>query len=190
MRVKTFQDRCVAKEGVVSRVRKHNVNLLNEQGQYKDVVRTLNNELKETRAKLEEVDHQKETLQKELTTLREQVEKAGAAAITEFKASQSFIDSCANYYGTGFDDCLRQVASAFLELDLFRITTDESGLSTPAGDTPAHGGDDPRNDDVVLAQLATNPPVPSSNLSIEFLDVENPPAQDGGDGNPTDAPAS
>jgi len=73
VRVKALRDRCVAKEGVVSQVRKHNVNLLNEQGQYKDAVRTLNNELKETKAKLEEADHQKETLQKELTTLHEQV---------------------------------------------------------------------------------------------------------------------
>ena len=151
MRVKALQDHCVAKERVVSRVRKYNVNLLNEQGQYKDVVRTLNNELKETKAKLEEANRQKETLQKELTTLREQVEKAGADAITEFKVSQSFIDSCANYYGTGFDDCLKQVTLASPELDLSRITMDESVPSTPAGDTLAYGGDDPRNDGVVLA---------------------------------------
>ena len=151
MRVKALQDHCVAKERVFSRVRKHNVNLLNEQGQYKDVVRTLNNELKETKAKLEEADRQKETLQKELTTLREQVEKAGAVSVIEFKASQSFIDSCVDYYDTGFDDCLRQVASAFPELDLSRITMDKSVLSTPADDTSAYGGDDPRNDGVVLA---------------------------------------
>ena len=56
MRVKAFQDRCVAKEGVVSRVRKHNANLMNEQGQYKDAVRTLNKELKEVKGKLEKVD--------------------------------------------------------------------------------------------------------------------------------------
>ena len=60
---------------------------MNEQGQYKDAVRTLNNELKETKGKLEEVDRQKEMLQKELMTLCEQVEKVGADAITEFKAS-------------------------------------------------------------------------------------------------------
>ena len=30
MCVKALQDRCVAKEGVVSLVRKHNVNLMNE----------------------------------------------------------------------------------------------------------------------------------------------------------------
>ena len=30
MRVKALEDRCVAKEGVVDRVRKHNANLMNE----------------------------------------------------------------------------------------------------------------------------------------------------------------
>ena len=128
-------------------------------------------------------------LQKKLTTLREQVEKAGVVAITEFKVSQSFIDSCADYYGTGFDDCLQQVELAFPELDLSGITMDESVPSTPTSDTPTYGSDNPRNDGVVLAQPTANPPVPSSNPSVEFLDVENPPAQDGGDGNPTDAPA-
>ena len=38
MHVIALQDRCVAKEGVVSRVRKHNANLMNKQGQYKEVV--------------------------------------------------------------------------------------------------------------------------------------------------------
>ena len=31
MRVKALQDRCVAQEGVITRVRKHNTNLKNEQ---------------------------------------------------------------------------------------------------------------------------------------------------------------
>ena len=56
MRVMALQDRCVANEGVVIRVRKHNANLMNEQGQYKDAVRTLNQELKEVRKKLEEAN--------------------------------------------------------------------------------------------------------------------------------------
>ena len=56
MHVIALQDRCVAKEGVVTWVRKHNANLMNEQGQYKEAVRTLNQELKEVRGKLEEVD--------------------------------------------------------------------------------------------------------------------------------------
>ena len=163
---------------------------MNEPGQYKDAVCTLNNELKETKGKLEEVGSQKEMLQKELLTLREQVEKAGADAITEFKASQSFIDSCADYYGTGFDDCLKQVVSAFPELDLSGITMEEFVPSTPAGDTVAYDGDDPKDDSVILAQPATNPLVPSSNPSVEILDVENPPTQDKEDGVSTDSPAA
>ena len=81
MRVKALQDRCVAKEGVVTRVRKHNANLINEQGQYKEAVRTLNNELKEVRGKLEEADRQKEKLQQEVTALSERVETAGTDVI-------------------------------------------------------------------------------------------------------------
>ena len=56
MRVTALQDRCVVKEGVVTRVRKYNANLMNEQGQYKDAVHMLNQELKEVREKLEEAD--------------------------------------------------------------------------------------------------------------------------------------
>ena len=56
--------------------------------------------------------------------LREKVEIAGADAVQKFKTSQSFIDSCADYYGTGFDDCLKHVASAFSELDLSGISMD------------------------------------------------------------------
>ena len=125
------------------------------------------------------------------------MEKAGAEAIQEFKAWQSYIDSCADYYGTRFDDCLKQVASTFLNLDLFGITMEDSMPATPAGDTVADKGDNsinlglpPKGDGVVLAQLDANPPVPTSNPSIELLDVENPPAKDKKDGISTDTPAA
>ena len=52
--MKALQDRCVAKEGVVSQLRKHNTNLKNEHDQYKDALRTLNTKVKELREKLEE----------------------------------------------------------------------------------------------------------------------------------------
>ena len=81
MRIKALQDGCVAKEGVVTRVQKHNTNLMNEQGQYKDVVRTLNKELKEVREKLEEANHQKEKLQKEVTDLGKRVETVGTDVV-------------------------------------------------------------------------------------------------------------
>ena len=64
--------------------------------------------------------------------LREKVEIAGADAVQNFKKSQSFIDSCADYYGTGFDDCLKQVASAFSELDLSGISMDALKPVMPA----------------------------------------------------------
>ena len=40
-------------------------------------------------------------------TLYEQTEKAKADAVVDFKASQSFIDACAVYYGDDFDDYLK-----------------------------------------------------------------------------------
>ena len=80
---------------------------MNEQGQYKDAVRTLNKELKEVREKLGEADRQSDKLKEEVTVLEQRLQTAGADAVRDFKASQSFIDSCAGYYGIGFDDCLK-----------------------------------------------------------------------------------
>ena len=107
MRVKTLQDRCMAKEDVVIQVRKHNTNLMNQRAQYKDGLRDLNRERKTKVEKLEEAEHQKRKLQEEVTALHKKVEMAGTNAIQKFKASQSFIDSYADYYGNGFDDCLK-----------------------------------------------------------------------------------
>ena len=39
--------------------------------------------------------------------LREKVETAGTDAVQKFKTLQLFIDSCADYYDTGFDDYLK-----------------------------------------------------------------------------------
>ena len=49
----------------------------------------------------------KETAKKELATLLGQVESAKADVVKEFRASQSFVDSCAENYGDGFEDCLK-----------------------------------------------------------------------------------
>ena len=153
---------------------------MNEQGQYKDAMHTFNKEVKELRAKLAEVGSQKQKLQEEVTTLREKAETARTDAIQKFKTSQSFIDSCAEYYGTGFDDCLKQVASAFPELDLSRISMDAPKPVTPAKDvTPnddvvlesqsspvADGG-------VVLAQPAITPLAPVSNTPELTVDADD-----------------
>ena len=174
MHVTALQDRCIAKEGVVTRVRKHNAHLMNEQGQYKDVVRTLNKELKEVREKLGEADRQSDKLKEEVMVLGQRVQTAGVDVVQDFKASQSFIDSCAGYYGTGFDDCLKQVVSAFPGLDLSGITTDDGD------DGPSHSAATPEADGVVvLAQPAANPPTPA------FVDVEDHQA----DGNPANGSA-
>ena len=49
----------------------------------------------------------KETAKKELATLLGQVETAKADAVKEFRASQSFVDSCVENYGDEFEDCLK-----------------------------------------------------------------------------------
>ena len=142
---------------------------MDQQAQYKEAVRLLNLDLKDVREKLGEAEGQQKTLEEEVSSLRVQVETAGTDAVEKFKTTQSFIDSCADYYGTGFDDCLKQVASAYPELDLSEITMDASVPMTPAGDTAADKDDEPLNMDfllndagVVLAQPAVTTPVESS----------------------------
>ena len=51
VRMKVLQDKCVAEEGVISHLRKHNETLTNEQDQYKDALRTLNKEVMELNEK-------------------------------------------------------------------------------------------------------------------------------------------
>ena len=108
------------------------------------------------------------------------MQTVGTDAVRDFKALQSFIDSCAEYYGTRFDDCLKQVASAFPELDLSGITMDDGDDGFPEPNLTLE-------DDgvVVLAQPATNPPTPTSNILAAIVDVENQQA----DRNPADTPA-
>ena len=131
--------------------------------------------------------------------LREKVETVGTDAVQKFKALQSFIDFCTDYYGTGFDDCLKQVVLVFLELDLLGITKDDPEPTTPIGDVVVDEGDGspksnlpPKDDSVViLAQPVANPPhVFASNPLVVLVDVENPHSWKKDDRNPTDAPAA
>ena len=122
--------------------------------------------------------------------LREKVKTVGTDAVQKFKMSQLFIDSCADYYGTEFDNCLKQVASAFSELDLSEISIDAIEPMTPVGNvvtddedgTPKSQLPPKDNDGVVLAQLAVNPPpAPVSKTSMVTVDVVDPqPQKDGG----------
>ena len=132
----------------------------------------MNKELKEVREKLVEVDRQSDKLKGEVTVLEQRLQTAGADAVRDFKASQSFIDSYAGYYGTGFENCLKQVASAFPGLDLSGITMDDGEDGPSQSAAPADG-------DVVLAQPAANPSTPV------LVDVEDHQA----DGNPADGSA-
>ena len=165
VRVKALQDRCIAKEVVVTHVRKHNSTLMNEQGKYKKAMRMFNQEVKELREKLVEADSQKQKLQEEVTVLREKVETARTDAVQKFKTSQSFIDSCVDYYGTGFDDCLKHVVSAFPELDLSEISMDAPKPVMPARNVVTDDDDSipklqllPKVDSgVVLAQPVITP---------------------------------
>ena len=119
-----------------------------------------------------------------MTALHEKVETVGTDAVQKFKASQLFIDSCANYYGTGFDDCLKQVALAFPELDLSKITMDSPEPTTPIGDIATDDDDDgspksqlpPKNDDVVVLTqpIANPPPAPVSQPLVVTVDVDDP----------------
>ena len=71
----------------VTRVRKHNATLMNEQGQYKDVMCMFNKEMKELREKLVEVGSQRQKLQEEVTALQEKAKAAGTNAVQKFKTS-------------------------------------------------------------------------------------------------------
>ena len=114
--------------------------------------------------------------------LREKVETDGTDAVQKFKMSQLFIHSCADYYDTGFDDCLKQVATAFPELDLSEITMDAPEPTTPVGNVVTNDDDGspksqlPTKDDggVILAQPAVNPlPAPVSKIPVVDVDVDD-----------------
>ena len=124
-------------------------------------------------------------MEKELTTLLDQVETARADAIAEFKASQPFIDSCVVYYSDEFEDCLKQVKSVYPHLDLSKATMDDLLPSTCASDTifeeiddSTESEPDPKNDSVILAQLAADPPIIPLIPLTDPPNVEDLPAQD------------
>lgn len=120
----------------------------------------------------------------ELTTLREQTEKAKADVVVDFRASQPFIDACAIYYCDGFDNYLKQVGSVYPNLNLSKISMKDLLLTSPAhGDfvskqtnNSTHTEQDPKDDGVVLAQLALERPIVPLVTSAE--DDENPSTQD------------
>ena len=105
----------------------------------------------------------------------------GVDVVQKFKTSQLFIDSCADYYGTGFDDCLKQVASAFPELDLSGISMDVPEPVTPARDVATKDDDVLANSSVVSAQPAVTPPAPVSKTPELTVDANGALLQKGGE---------
>jgi len=116
------------------------------------------------------------------------VEIAKADAVKEFKDLLAFIDSCAEYYGVGFEDCLKQVKSNYPHLDLAKVLMDEPLPTTPTSDAIPEGADgatkleqDTQDDRIILAQPAMNPPIvpltPSANPAVAV----NPSTQDAPD---------
>ena len=128
-----------------------------------------------------------------MTALQEKAETTRTDAVQKFKTSQSFIDSCADYYDTGFDDCLKQVASAFPELDLFGISMDTPEPVTPARDVTTEDDDvvlesqlSPLVDSgVVLAQPAVTLSAPISKTPELTVDADGALLQKSG-GTPAD----
>ena len=107
--------------------------------------------------------------------------------------SQSFIDSYANYYSTGFYDCLKQVASTFPELDLSGISMYAPEPMTPARNVVTDDDDgipksqpSPKVDGgVILAQPVITPPAPISKTLVLTVDADGAQSQKGG-GTPAD----
>ena len=101
---------------------------------------------------------------------------------------QLFIDSCADYYGTRFDDCLKQVTLALPELDLFKISMDAPEPVTPARNVVINDDDgipksqlSPKADSgVILAQLAITPsPALVSKTLVVTVDADDAQSQKG-----------
>ena len=74
------------------------------------------------------------------------------------KESQAFIDSCTEYHGVGFEDCLKQVKSNYPHLDLVKVSMDDPLPTTPAGDAIPEETDDStesehdtQDDNIVIA---------------------------------------
>ena len=141
VRMRALQDRCIANEWMIRRYRKCQEIKNKERDQYKETVRILNEELMTTTAKLKEESRLREEAEKakvdlvtELTTLRRQVDKVKADAVVEFRVSQPFLNACGDYYGVGFNNCLKQVEFVYPDQDLSQIAIDDTVSLTPWGD--------------------------------------------------------
>lgn len=127
-------------------------------------------------------------MEKELAALLGQVETAKADAVKEFRVSQTFVDSCAEYCGGGFEDCLKQVKSIYPHLDFSKVSMDDPLPSTPTGDTTLEENDDfteseanPEDDSVILAQPTMDKPIIPLTMLANTTNAEDPPTQEAQD---------
>lgn len=60
------------------------------------------------------------------------MDKAKVDAIATFKTLQPFFNECDIQYGDRFEDCLKQVAAVYLDLDLSQISIDNTIPLTPS----------------------------------------------------------
>ena len=112
--MRTFQDKCVANEGVIRRYCKRQEIENKERDRYKEAARTLNTKLtakltllKEETRRHEEVEKMNTNLTTELAALCKQMDKAKADAVVAFQISQPFFDECSVFYDEGFDNYLK-----------------------------------------------------------------------------------
>ena len=152
----------------------------------------MNAKLKEESHLQREAEKLKASLATELFTLRDRMDKAKADVVEEFRASQTFTDACSVYCGDGFEDCLEQVRSAYLDPDLSKITLDDLVPTTTRGDETVNeesddsvhtGEQGPKDDGVVITQL-----VPVGTIAPLVPSAEDPSAQSVVDPSALDAP--
>lgn len=111
-----------------------------ERDQYKEAICILNTELtaklallkKETRHR-KEVEKMNTNLTTELAAFCKQMDKAKVDIVVAFRISYPFFDECNVFYGDGFDDCLKQVAVVYSDLDLSLVAIGDIVPSTPRG---------------------------------------------------------
>lgn len=90
---------------------------------------------KETRC-CEELKKAKTNLKTELAAFCEEMEKAKVDTVAGFRTSQPYYDEYGVYYGNRSNDCLKQVASVYPDLDLSQVVIDDTVPPTP-GDVGA-----------------------------------------------------
>lgn len=96
------------------------------------------------------------------------MERAKANALVEFWTSQPYFDVCGVYYGDRFDGCLKQVGSIYPDLDLSKVTINDTVAQTLRGDDAISDEPDDsthmveqevKDDGVVTAQSIPEGPV-------------------------------